>query len=321
MGIDLVLNELSLKPLAENKQLARERMLKFQRTISAAVKQRTNNLLRCPENIHRKYLADGYTIGDLLNDPDVDPVLRSYLRALFTLSPYWFGDSNLQQKVVSRLFLFNDQEDATGLGVTALLNGLAVSFSSNEIWNRTQFDVKIVTELQGDDGESLTTEETIPVRNISQPNHLADHQDWIKQRLTIMPETCQILWERRTEWFPNLEFCDDTTPQILAITPQMLSSVTEHLISLQRYCETWTDGNFDREQFPPSRIDPESSATLRKYGQERTFHCPDGQERIFSWHLRLTPMAWRIHFFPIAETKHIIVGYIGPHLRTVRYQH
>lgn len=322
MGIELVLNELSLLPLAENKQLARQHVQQFLRTVSAAKKLRTNNFVRCPENIHRKFLADGYSIGDWLKDTEVDQVLRSSLRSLVTIkSPYWRDDLDLEQKVISRLFEFNNQEGATGLGVTALLNGLAVSFLSDELWNQTQFDVKIITEIQDDDGESLTTEEIIPVRHISQPNHLANHQDWVKQRLTIMPETGQILWENRQQWFPNLEFCSDTKPQILTLTHQMLFPVTEHLISLQRYCEFWTDGNFDYEQFPSRRISPESQATLRDYWRERTFMCPDGQDRLFNWHLKLTPMEWRIHFFPISETKRIIVGYVGPHLPTVKYKH
>jgi len=67
------------------------------------------------------------------------------------------------------------------------------------------------------------------------------------------------------------------------------------------------------------KVSPESSMTLEMYGRERTFRCPDGQKRLFSWHLRLTPHAWRIHFYPDEQTKTLIIGYIGHHLPTVRY--
>ncbi|MCI0528399.1 MAG: hypothetical protein L0Y56_13245, partial [Nitrospira sp.] len=63
---------------------------------------------------------------------------------------------------------------------------------------------------------------------------------------------------------------------------------------------------------------PESQATLQQFGRERTFRSPDGEERIFSWHVRLTPGSWRIYFFP-EEAGKMIVGYIGPHLPTVSY--
>ena len=36
----------------------------------------------------------------------------------------------------------------------------------------------------------------------------------------------------------------------------------------------------------------------------------DGEKRLFSWHIRMTPGAWRLHFHPLKPTK-IIIGYIG----------
>ncbi|EDX71170.1 hypothetical protein MC7420_2731 [Coleofasciculus chthonoplastes PCC 7420] len=42
-----------------------------------------------------------------------------------------------------------------------------------------------------------------------------------------------------------------------------------------------------------------------------TFICPDGNERIFSLHVRMTPGAWRLHFSVDLEPGKIIIGYIG----------
>jgi len=45
-----------------------------------------------------------------------------------------------------------------------------------------------------------------------------------------------------------------------------------------------------------------------------TFLCPDGKERSFDFHLRFTPGAGRIYFYP-KQPGAIIVGYIGEKLK------
>jgi len=49
------------------------------------------------------------------------------------------------------------------------------------------------------------------------------------------------------------------------------------------------------------------------YSAERTFLCPDGEYRLFDFHLK----RWgtRIHFFDFPASKRILVGYVGDHLR------
>ena len=51
----------------------------------------------------------------------------------------------------------------------------------------------------------------------------------------------------------------------------------------------------------------------------RTFLCPDGEERLFSWHVRYTPGAGRIHFLPLGPREGCLIGYIGHKLPTVKY--
>jgi hypothetical protein len=90
----------------------------------------------------------------------------------------------------------------------------------------------------------------------------------------------------------------------------------KHLWELQRYAQDWKSGPFDSDQIQ-CQTSVESTSTLTQYGAERTFVYPDGQRRVFSWHSKITHNAWRIHFYPSAETRSIIIGYIGRHLPTV----
>jgi hypothetical protein len=318
MGIELVLNELSFEPNAPDKTIARQRVVGFYRATSAAMKMGANRSVRCPENFQRKFLAEGYSMGDWLGDMEVDRDLRMALKSWFTKSPYWQGDFDLQEKVHSRMFVFAGRDNAIGIGVASLLNGLGVSFLSDETWDRPNVEIRVLTEWYSGE-EALTQDENILVRHVSHSNHMEIHKQWVKECLKINPKDGKELWIRRKEWFTRLDFCDRTEAQLVELPRPMLPSVTELLVYLQSFCQNWTEGNFDPTKFPPKRIATETQITLQKFGAERTYKCPDGIERTFSWHVRLTPSTWRIYFEPRPATNHMIIGYIGPHLKTANF--
>lgn len=171
-------------------------------------------------------------------------------------------------------------------------------------------------EREADDGE--IEEQRVRVAHASQPSHIEAHREWIQTRLQEDVQDGSDLWNRRAELLPSLSFCDTVASQIQKLTSTMLRPVTRRLFELEHYCQESTTGVFDPKQLG-SKASPESQATLNQYSQERTFLCPDDIERTFSWHLRLTPNAWRLYFIPLPKTRQMIIGYIGPHLRTVKY--
>ena len=82
------------------------------------------------------------------------------------------------------------------------------------------------------------------------------------------------------------------------------------MFELEDYSKKWIRGYFDSEALP-SKATPESTSRLNKFTEKLTFACPDNTNRLFSWHLRFTPGAGRIYFFPVDNLKKIIIGYIG----------
>ncbi len=98
----------------------------------------------------------------------------------------------------------------------------------------------------------------------------------------------------------------------------MLRPILDRLSLLEHFCKDWLEGPFESQRIA-CRATPESMATLEQYGSERTFSCPDGEMRLFSWHVRLTPHAWRIYFFPLEGKRQLIIGYIGHHLSIAKY--
>lgn len=50
------------------------------------------------------------------------------------------------------------------------------------------------------------------------------------------------------------------------------------------------------------------------YGHARTFLCPDGERRVFSWHSKINYEKWRVHFIDFPATRRVLIGYVGKHL-------
>jgi hypothetical protein len=90
------------------------------------------------------------------------------------------------------------------------------------------------------------------------------------------------------------------------------------LIELQKCSQNWKNGGFTVTGYSLDESG-ESEPTLNQYRQERTFTCPDDEERLFERHIKLRFCNWRIHFFPLKPGK-VIIGYVGRHLPTVNYR-
>lgn len=316
MTVKIVFNELSLNKPFDNKQVAMEGMIKFIETLRTAIEKGAERELCTRDNFDFLQLSLGYQIVQWRNDRAVDKDNRSFLRSL-------------QDKTsTSLLDIINVSFEANYLGNRAIgleyafsCEALAVSFQSEEQWDCDSLKLS-VTELE-ENGEIHN--KTVDIFHASSERHILNHTSWIVRQSRINIISGSDLWERRSKLLPNLEFCEETAKQLIALQPgsEMLSPVIRRLFELEDYCSNWHIGAFSPDELACS-ITPESKVTLNKYGEERTFVCPDSQKRIFSWHVRLTPMAWRIYLIPVAPnslnpTGKMIIGYVGPHLSTTKF--
>jgi len=316
VALDMVLNELSIQSPASDIQTAQQWMSNLLRTIRAATKKGVNRVLRTHRDFHATILAPSYLLAQWRNDRNVDREERRYFQTLITKSPFLadLDAPEIEDKLGLCEFTHGGDE-AEGLGHAYLLEALAVSVSSESRWEFSLLELKI--QQLGDDGN--LTIDIVKIIHASQPGHIVEHDEWIRNRLRDGVANGTDLWNRRCELFPSLGFCENVSKQMqqLGNGDPMLRPVVKRLFELEDYCKSWHEGPFKPDDIP-TKVTPESQATLQQFGRERTFLCPDGQERIFSWHARITPGAWRIHFYPEEVMKKIIIGYIGRHLRTVR---
>lgn len=197
---------------------------------------------------------------------------------------------------------------AEGFKVAYYLETLAISLNSESLWNRSRIKLELI---QIDENEELIGE-SVEVIHAIQKNHVLEHANWIQKRQQTVVADGLELWNRRTELFSSLEFCDRVSEQIQSlIDPKMLRQVVRKLFDLDELSKNWTDGSLNLDNLP-SKVSPESESRLKQFREQLNTQCLDEKKRIFSLHIRMTPGAWRLHFCTELGPGKIIIGYIGP---------
>jgi len=308
----LVFNELSLNPLSANQELGRERLNGLAEVILDGRIGR-ERILVSPEHFLQREICAGYTIGRWLagyspnqSETRVRMKLLVDRRMLCDqcVAAHKWDDEDVEYRFAG--------EKVAGLATALLADGLAVSLLSADDWNTSTVQVE---KTWIEDAEVFNRHlDVLHAGNIA---HLDQHFDWLKRVQAPSPTNGEELWEQRQAMFPNLDFCSSIEEQLrrLGGDGAGFRSAIRGLHDLQNYCAGWKNGAFDIHAF--NNASGESGATLEMYGEERTFLCPDGEYRLFSWHLKRGDS--RLHFFDFPPARRILVGYIGPHLRTVRF--
>jgi hypothetical protein len=315
MDLEMVLNELSLRTPASDIQTARLWMSDLVSIMRRAISQGVKRVVRTHSGFHAMILAPGYPLARWRNDDHVDLEVRRYFSSLSTKVPFL---TDLQEPEIENNILLSEfhheGEKAHGLGIAFLCEALALSVRSAQRWELSRLEVK--AKWLRSDGNLST--ERVMVIHASRVDHVLEHDEWIKDRLKTSVRDGIDLWNRRGSLFPSLSFCEAVAKQMqnLRTGNPMLRPIVRRLFELEGYCKGWETGSFNPDALPTA-ASPESQSTLQQFGRERTFRCPDGRECTFSWHVRLSPGAWRIHFLPEAGIGTMIIGYIGPHLPTV----
>lgn len=322
MELDMVLNELSLDPPAPTVQQARQRMIDFLETARIAAKFGVKKVIRTSDDLSYLTLAPNYPLVRWMNDNEVDRDTRRFFKTLLTKSPYLkdITDNEIKDRNERSQFSYQGEE-AKGLGVAYLLEALAISFRSAQHWDRSTLEL---TFIELDEKGELQDEQVLKVTHACSIVHSQQHENWIKERVRNHARLDILdgnkIWERKEELFPNLQFCETVQKQLQGVLrgDLLLQPIMKKLFDLNTFCENWHDGPFDYRKIP-GYITPESDATLKKYAEEHIFMCPDGIDRLFSWHARLTPSAWRIFFYVDDEKRLLIIGHIGHKLPNLLY--
>jgi hypothetical protein len=127
------------------------------------------------------------------------------------------------------------------------------------------------------------------------------------------------------ELFPKIVLCGKATQQLnnWSGSTTIINQVKESFSALNQYAVMWSKNEVCeyrpetlREMGLSFKVSGESQTVKNtpKLRREREFWLPSGTQEFFEQHIKLSA-GYRLHFFPDIESKQIMVGYIGPHLR------
>jgi hypothetical protein len=316
MSIDLVLNELSLRSSAESAERGMELMRGLADTIFAAGRAGSSKFLRVPRGFHAMMLGPSYPVGRWTGDKRVPEEYRRLFLLWATKSP--FLDQVLERTAndtLARSEYRHAGEICEGLAVAKIIGGLSISFFCPKEWHSPTLSLGVF-ELneEGLEGSEYDCE----VKHASTVAHVNEHSGWIGNRRRLSVDSGEDCIGRLADLFPKVNLCDNASRQLsdLGRGEELFRAAYAALEDLSNYAITWQDGGFIKTPLTP--CSEESRSTLDLFGEERTFLCPDGVKRTFSWHLKRG--RWRIYFKPDESERTFLIGYIGKHLRTARFQ-
>lgn len=308
--MNIFLNELSFCGQASNKYQGAQLMSDMLKVLKI-LQQISNEPIATSSILWKKEIGPQYSVRDYIFDRNIDQAVRNYFQIITTKGPYiehLFSQSFYEHKCylqnenildvswtsVAAAFFFD--------GILASLKG-APQFASETI--------NVFCCLKGDERQEAN------IINQCDPDQADSFvRNFFRQNLN----SGESLWEKRTVLFPEITFCEKVKNQLQNsnYSPSVLQNVIRHLDCMNKYMKAVRSGEIKAPNYTQMGIEAsrESEITLKHFGHLRTFQCPDGKKRVFSWHSKIRGKAnLRIYFYPPdEENEHFLIGYIGRHL-------
>ncbi|HNI98215.1 MAG TPA: hypothetical protein PL169_19250 [Leptospiraceae bacterium] len=151
--MELLLNELSAEPLADNTYKANERMMLFAKAVKKA-KEYNFNSIRSHYSANEIKLTTEYTLHNWLTDKKNPEIYRNYLFGKIVNPFINEEDTTIVDVYTSAKYSFEDisntfpKTECRGLASAYLYETLSISFASMDLWKQTILSILI--EKNGD---------------------------------------------------------------------------------------------------------------------------------------------------------------------------
>ena len=216
-------------------------------------------------------------------------------------------DEKEQEELLLNEYFYNSNSNRGALACSDIWNTIAVSFLSNEQWD------KDTIRLQKHTISNNTIDIAyINIRHASKVEHLDSHQDFFQdlekeKRLNITQDN---FWNRRDELFPNkIKFCKEVEKQIKILDKTIFQQAISILRDIETDKKLITDYKYSGED--------ETVKTNPKMIAQRKFTI-NGEKIFFENHIKSLSNANRIYF--LEQDDNVYIGYIGKHLLTKKFQ-
>lgn len=197
-----------------------------------------------------------------------------------------------------------------------------VGFNTGTPWNRSPLPVT-VTQLHPTTAELEST--PFEILNFYAHSVFLEYLPELRtQRNTSLASGREIV-ARLHELYPGIVLCGKASQQLnnWSGSVTILNQVKESFTVLSQFAQKWSNNEVVeyraetlRDLGLPFQVSGESQTVRNspRLSREREFWLPTGRQAFFDQHIKLSS-GYRLHFFPDTETRHIMVGYTGKHLR------
>jgi hypothetical protein len=152
--MDLMFNELSVFPLADNKYLANKKILLFAKTVSKA-RERGFQRIRTNCDFHDIILTNNYSLYDWIFDNEffkANHIYRDFLLGMFVKPFIDETDTEVEEQYINEHYYFEDvgnnikRCECFGLVSAYLYRTLSISFQSGSAWIKNNLEIAIVSD-------------------------------------------------------------------------------------------------------------------------------------------------------------------------------
>ncbi|MDM8524733.1 hypothetical protein QUF80_15300 [Desulfococcaceae bacterium HSG8] len=307
----LLINELSFQAQASDRNHAHKLMNELVSVIKS-LKSFQENPVCTSETLWKRDISLRYNVFQWLNETSKDQM--RWFNIVVRKGPYI--ETLLDEYLDYYECRFHKEDvSSSSLAGAFFFDGILTSLQHSDLYSSEQ----ICLQCQGE-GEPEESE----IINVFNADQLPDVIEKLSKRIFQNISSWNDLWTQKALLFPYLSFCECVKEQLggLDFSPTNVKIIQEHLSKMNEYCGKLAEN----EKFLPDyqqmglEATRENKITLKHYGYQREFICPDGKKRIFEWHSKQKGQNLRIHFYPPNDNnKQFLIGYIGPHLDTYKH--
>lgn len=252
-------------------------------------------------------IIEGANLQKLLGEIR-DRDMRTRVISLFTnkVIPFEYPISITGEELGLIEYKYLD-ERVDEIGYADIFQTLLISFNSNEKWNKNR--LKLKKTILEESGEYI--EQEVEIYNASKIEHLEDNLEFFEkmdnEKIESLVKNFKGIYR---DIFKKLEFSVDIIKDIGYLDKRVLKDAIVILYQLEINKKKINDFTYSGES-ESVRDNPE----LR---EKRKFKMENGEEYYMFQHIKNLLDGNRIYFYKKSDEK-IYIGYIGKHLKTVKY--
>jgi hypothetical protein len=318
--MDVLLDETTLHPCAVLAPAPRIQILA--QTVRELDGLGLPRVLRCVRAAPDMDLGEGRGLRSWCFDQAVDRDARQLLLSRLGKQPFIDGPDGLfsRREGSGAIDARIGEVRVYGLGLAGLGGGIATGLVCEPASDELLTLAVVLSSLE----ENEIVAEPVEVMRCVSAGQVRGHGERLRLQLLRAVGSGADLLERAEELFPNLCFGSGAIEQFAALSGKepVFGAMLRHLDALDEGARQWAE---PATYCPAGSIkwSTESLATLKhgRFGPMRDFPPPTGfAPRRFSYHTKLVD-GWRLYFHPERTQKSpvVLIGYIGAHLPTVRF--